>query len=382
MRHWPIWTTLLCLGIPLTAAAQPCCNLVSYDEVPCCDRPARVYGGAEFLWWYLKRDRVGPLVTTGPPESLGILGEPGVEVVYGESLISRHHRFIGVRPTLGLWLDPCHQWAVEASAVFLERDSSVFSIKPTTSFLARPYLNADGSLGAEIFAGPLPDGTVRLGGVNVYGRNEFFTQELNLLRNLTPGEESHWQTIIGFRAAQLRNRLDITATGYDEPELTTLYGVEDHFQTFNKFFGGQAGMRGLWRMGRCSVQVGSTLAIGGNEQIIRTKARRLVQTSLDDRPVGLYVLPSNTGSFQQTVFDILAEVRAELAWDVTDWLQLRVGYALIHWQNTVKSGNQIDLVNTDQILGEPFDGPARPVIPFDQESYWAQGFSIGLRVIW
>ena len=44
-----------------------------------------------------------PLVTTSPPASLGVLGAPGTEVLFGDSGFN-YEAFSGARLTLGIWL--------------------------------------------------------------------------------------------------------------------------------------------------------------------------------------------------------------------------------------------------------------------------------------
>jgi hypothetical protein len=300
-------------------------------------------------------------------------------------LVSRHHRFIGVRPRLGYWFDDEHDFGLEVSAFFLERDSSNFSVKPTPTFFARPYVNAvDHSPGAEIVSGTLPDGAVRRGGINVYGRNELFSQEISAMREWRHGQAIRWQILAGARFAQLRNRLDITATGYDEPELAVLYGVTDHFQTFNKFHGGQVGLWAEYQAGCWFVNLAGSIALGGNDQLVRTKAQRMVQTptSQDIQPLGLYILPTNSGAFGRTVLDGIAEFRATIGWQPRECLRIQFGYTIFEWLNTIKSGDQIQPINTNQILGTPYQGPAQPTIPFKEATYWAQGVSVGLELSW
>src|SRR5260370_23553696 len=70
-------------------------------EFPSADEPAPVdhlHLQADYLYWYLRRLRVPPLLTAGPVGSSGILGDQGVSVLRGgDRLESRHDRYVGLR---------------------------------------------------------------------------------------------------------------------------------------------------------------------------------------------------------------------------------------------------------------------------------------------
>jgi len=342
------------------------------------------YAGVDFLWWYLRQDDAPPLITTGPVGTTGKLGEPGVSVLYGGSLRSRHDRFIGVRPTVGYWFDDQH--SVEASAFFLERDSSVFAIKNSTLPLFRPYIRADdGQPDAEQFAGLLPSGIVRLGSINVYGRKEVFGEDLRFLTQLGESRDWSWYALAGAKFLQFRNRLNLVATGYDEPELNVLYGVEDDIFTYDRFYGGRLGVRVEYESGCWVVRSTISSGLGANEERIRTYGTRQVQTplSMDQRPVGLYILRTNTGDGSRWVFDAVPEFTLNIGWSPCDWMRVNLGYTLMLWLDTIRAGNQIDTtLNTNQIVSENFTGPARPEITWRERLFWIQGINVGLEFSW
>src|SRR5205823_1067461 len=158
---------------------------------------------------------------------------------------------------------------------------------------------------AEQFAGPLPSGVVRQGSINIYGRKEVFGQDVRLLKLM--GEDDHWRcyAVAGAKFLQFRNRLNIVDTGYDEPALNVLYGVEDDFFIYDRFYGGELGVRAEFESQQWSLQGTLSSGLGANEERIRTYGSRLVQTpvSIDRQPGGLYVLRSNTGDGRRWVFD-------------------------------------------------------------------------------
>jgi len=346
----------------------------------------RWYARVEFLWWYLKKDDIPPLLSTGVEGSSGIPGDQGVRAFYGGSIISRHDRFIGVRPTLGYWFNDERTIGLEASAFFLERDSSILHIKRVSYPLFRLYTDANtGEQAAEQFSGLMPDGVVRQGSVQVYGRKEIYGQDIRGLFQLHQDETWRWYAVAGAKFLQFRNQLNVVDTGYDEPDLNVLYGVEDNFFAYDRFYGGQIGIRaeahsGPW-FANCTLSAG----LGANEQRLKTYGNRLVQTPLsyDNRPVGLLVQYSNTVDETRVAFSALPELNVNLGWAPSEWFRIQVGYSFMAWLNVLRASDQVDMVvNTNQIDGPNYSGPARPAIPWNESTFWAQGFSFGAELRW
>ncbi len=368
---------LVCVCAPLPGWAQspdapPVVGCAAPDGEPA---PAeRLYGRAEYLTWWLREGHVPPLLTTGTT-GRGVLGQSDTRVLYGDDTLETRHqdRFVGTRLTLGWWLDDEHSLALEGSAFFLERDSTYF--KATSggeTLLARPYVNADGTPGSEVIAGPTPDGTLR-GGFNGYSRIELFGEEVNArVPLLGPGCWS-LDLLAGAHFLQMRDRLDLTAVSYLLPDQSTLLGETDHFRADNRFYGGQLGLRGGWCGGRWSVSVSGEAALGGTEQEVRTFGDRTFATPLIHtvQPFGLLVQPGNRGTVHHVAFDVVSEVGVSVGCRLTSHLRLVAGYTFLGWANPVRAGDQAELVIN----------PARPV-PFREEFFWAQGVSGGLEVGW
>lgn len=346
----------------------------------------RWYASVEFLWWYLKKDDIPDLITTGPDGSSGIPGDPGVRVMYGGAIISRHDRFIGVRPTLGFWFDHEQTIGIEGSLFFLERDSSILHLKRTTGNLYRLYIDAEtGEYATEQFSGLLPNGVERRGSLQVYGRKEIYGEDVRGLFQLHQDESWRWYGVLGAKFLQFRNQLNIVNTGYDEPELNVLYGVEDNYYAYDRFYGAQIGVKVEKHNGPWFANCLLTCGLGGNEQRLRTDAAREVRTPLsqDKRLVGLLVQYSNTVDETRWAFSAVPELQVNLGWEPVEWFKAQVGYSFIAWTNVLRAGDQVDLVvNTDQINGPNYSGPARPSIPWAESTFWAQGFSIGFEFSW
>src|SRR5262249_37007076 len=105
--------------------------------------PSRFYVESEYLLWFIKRDTVPPLVTTGPPEdrgAAGVLGRSGTQGLFGGGL-DRGAQW-GARFTAGYWLDDCSNSAVELSGFFLGQGSKDFNANSSQfPVLARPFFD-------------------------------------------------------------------------------------------------------------------------------------------------------------------------------------------------------------------------------------------------
>jgi hypothetical protein len=386
-----LWATLLtavATGMVTAQTAEPVAETPfvaeSAEELPA---PVRLYGSVEYLYWWLREGHIPPLLTTSSFASGGLLGQADTRVLYGDDRLETRHgdRFIGARPQLGWWLDDAHSLAVEGSAFFLERDSTYFkAVSDGSTLLARPYISAlDGSPASEIIAGPNPAG-LRNGGFNGYSRIEFFGEEANLIGNVLEGAADRLDVVAGARFLQLRDRLDLTATGRLLPDQTTLYGLTDHFRVANAFYGGQVGLRSHHQWGHWDLDFRGTAALGGNVETIRTFGDRTTQTPLQREvlPYGLAVLPSNAGRFQRTAVDALYEFGVNVGYRLGEHVRIFCGYTFLLWDSPLRAGDQVDLYfNPNQLAGAA-GGPARPAIPWRDDLFWAQGLSVGLEFRW
>jgi hypothetical protein len=392
MRNLTAIIFLTALMAPLAAAQEQAGESALAIEAPAiasipvpADERLRV--DVDFLYWFLEHMRVPTLLTTGTPQSGGVLGAEGTETLYGDDrLDSRHGRYVGVRFDVDYWLDDARTIGLNGSAFFLERDSSNYTVKwNTIPLLARPYVDAtDGSQKAYILAGPSPGIGDLTGAFNAYSRIEFFGQDANLLYGISRGDTWKIDLLGGFRFLQMRERLDLTGVSRVLPDETTLLSATDHFDTFDKFFGVQTGIRGEAHRGRWFVEGKVALSIGGDDQQIRTYGNRIFQTPFEKitEDYGVLVLPSNRGTFERGEFDFVSEVGINVGCDLTQHVRLRVGYNLITWLNPVRPGDQIAPVNLAEVApgAPPFTG--KPSVPFREDFFWAQGVNAGVELRW
>jgi hypothetical protein len=202
-------------------------------------------------------------------------------VLYGDDrLVTRHDdRFNGLRVYFGYWLDDAQTLCVEGSAFFLERDSTHFKATSDGSqVLARPFINAlVGSPASEVIAGPSQFGP-RDGQFVGYSRIELFGEEANFKTPLFTSECGRVELLIGARFLQMRDRVDLAATGHPLANPSTLLGLTDHIRVEDHFYGGNLGLTSEWTRGRWELCLTGEVAPGVTDAPVRAFGDRLFQT--------------------------------------------------------------------------------------------------------
>jgi hypothetical protein len=370
-------------GLPPLFAISPTPPL-GFSPPEQCGERLSLY--ADYLYWWLRRLRTPPLLTAGPPGSEAILGEPGTQLLRGgDRITSRHDRYVGVRFGAAYWLDPCRTWGIEGDAFFLERDSTHLTVPPgVVPVLALPFTGPQGTPSSFVISGFNPALGNLSGGTTVYSRMELFGQQANGVCNLVRSSWGEWDLLGGVRFLQLRERLDLTSTARVLPAATTLLGLEDHFQTFDKFYGGQLGTKGKLIFGRLSLEARATVALGADDEDVRNKGQSILQTPQRKLvlPHGLFVLPSNTGSFSRVAFGVVTEARLTVAYELARHVRLRAGYSVLTWDGPVRPGDQVGPLNLSQVVPGGLRGPLLPLPRFKQDLFWAQGLNTGIEFCW
>ena len=387
------WTLLVLGGLALNASADELAPASAPVMLTAPSQPQTFLGflltgwdvEPEYLMWYLRRDGVPGLLTTGSPGSNGIPGRIDTRTLYGdERLETRHNdRFFGTRVRLAKWLDDERTIGLEGRAVFLERDSTYRTItsEDGSLLLARPFIDARTGLpSSEVFAGPTAPGGPRSGAFNCYSPRRVVHRGGQ--RPVQPGA----QPVLlarrnrGARFLQLRDRLDLTAASASLPDGTEVFGLEDHYRIRDAFYGGQVGLKSEVSAGPWFAQFRGTTALGANLQQVRASGRRIDQTPEErvEIPIGLAVQPSNSGTTDRTALDWMFDVGVNVGYKFGRHVRIFAGYTLLYWDNPIRSGGQVDLV----INPVPGTLPARPTVPFHTEALWGQGVNAGLELTW
>lgn len=381
-------------------------------------RRSPYFASAEYLLWFTDRMDAPPLVTTAPlpgggvlPPNFGLIGAPGTQVLYGNGPIGTSFR-MGGRFTGGVWLDCEQTCGVEGSFFFLGRNGQqvVFSSQ-VFPVLFRPFIQQNPPSGPnyQIVAFPpgytqnglpFPDQT---GSVSVRTATGIWGTEINarecFLAQNTPAGGFRIDLFAGFRYLGMDDRLSITedlilgqnnVVGF--PPNTAVI-VNDRFDTYNQFYGGQGGVRWEARTGRLSFDGRASLAIGGTRQVTHIAGTQRVTPPNNPSQFflgGLLALPSNMGRHVTGRFSFVPELTLNVGYYVRPGLKLFTGYNLLFWTNVQRAAEQIDPVldlaqipNFNDPLNPPTpQNPSRPFVLFRQSDFWAQGLQLGAEVRW
>ncbi len=378
-----------------TFSGDPWCGSPGpYCDDPCvppCPTAAPCFWfRGEYLLWNLNDSNTPPLVTTSPATSLGVIGQPGTQVLFGGDV--QHNNFSGGRFTLGFWCDPCESSGVEANFFFLGERSVGFTASSTgVPLLARPFFNADPANpgeDAQLIANPLvpqfPTLLPLAGTVNINLASELWGADVNWICNLRRYCCGRTDFLVGMRYMRLRESLDITENllvlpNNISPELAgTQVFINDHFATRNWFFGGQLGLRQQFNWRNWQLDLTGKVALGSTHQRVNIDGLTAITPpggATSSFTGGLLALPTNIGEYSRSVFSVVPEAGVTLGYQINENWRLTAGYTLVYWNNVARPGDQIDrVVNATQLPprspSAPFTGPARPLFQFANTDLW------------
>lgn len=349
--------------------------------------PSRFWFGTEALGWWIQGQSVPALITTSPAGtavgSTGVLGAGGTTVLAGDTRYGDDIRF-GGRFNLGMWLDDDRQWGVGGEFFILSQSGDRFSAASLGApILARPFTRFPaGTPDAQLIAFPgLAAGS---GGVeastNLLGAGAY------ALRTIAAGCDYWIGARAGYRYLRLTDEVGITeqvtATGDVPGRLTpgTTFTISDAFRTTNQFHGGDIGLAGRAYRDRVFVQANARLGIGANVRDLTAQGSTLIalpgQTAVG-LPGGLLV-PGGGRSYSDTHFALVPELGLNLGYQLSERLDIFVGYNVLWWTNVIRAGDQVDLRVNPALLAPPVGGPAIPPAAVSDTTIWVQGISFGL----
>ncbi len=363
------------------------------------DRPPMFWAGADYLLWWTKAAPVPtPLLTTGSAADPvpGGLGQPGTSVLFGGGGVG-YGTFSGVSVNAGVVLDPDLPFALEGSLLVLGNRSPSFTASSNDAgfpVLARPLVSPFGK-GEYVQATSLPG--LFAGTTTISTALNFQAWEFNLAMNVMSTDRSRLTLLAGFRQLNLNESLTVTdvltplvpgSLDYlGKPIAAGTLSDFDHFHTSNNFYGGQIGGRYTYQASKFNFDLTGKIAFGGTNQLTTIDgATALAPPGAQpaSAPGGILAQPTNIGSRSLNTFSVVPEVNLALSYQVTPWLQARVGYSFLYWTNVIRPGNTVDrTVNVTQTPSDIAYGtlplaPARPLPVANQSDFWAQGVNFGL----
>ncbi len=284
--------------------------------------------------------------------------------------------FSGLRFTLGFWINDEHTLGLEGGGFFLGSRSNDFAAggngagdSPT---IGRPFFNANtGREDAELVASP----NLLAGTVAVHSSSRLAGGDIDGIFNIDCCCCNRLDAICGFRYVQLNDGLGVGENLAIAPNVPgaggTTFAIQDQFDTVNRFYGGQIGLRDEVRRGRFFVDVSGTVALGAVQEVVDVGGATVITPpggAAVVRDGGLLALPTNIGRHTQSRFAVLPEVGLNVGYQLTDGIRVYTGYNFLYLSNVVRPGDQIDRVlNPTQVpvsggTGALVGAPDRPLI--------------------
>lgn len=379
------------------------------EEEGYCAAPEWYWVRPELLIWRSRSMYIPALVTTSPAgtpiDDAGVLGEPGTSILYGDENIFDNWR-TGGRLTIGGWLGKKKKYGLEGEFLALREIGSGFAASSMgDEIIARPFINVDPSLGANVGSQDselisCPNSFA--GGISVAADSEFASASLRLRGNIynrngcrfDPVEDCDsneycvrvdW--IGGVRALRLNEELVVGTNQIVSVTPQGGFEVFDDFSTENEFLGGEFGVVAEYIRGRWVTEGLFKLAIGQTQQQVHIAGGTLLGTAGIVTPFegGLLALPTNIGDYEQKETDLIFELGINVGYMVTKRLRATAGYTLIFWPNVVRPGGEISTIINGSYIPDPTITPSGPMVPafaWEQTQYWAQGFAFGLDYRW
>ncbi len=379
-QNSPTLRSVLALAVVLLAATTP-----AWAQSPAGDG-ARFSASAEYLLWWMKDSPAPP-----PLLSTGRVGDSDFSVVLGgrDYDTSPHP---GARFTVGYRLTA--DWALEGIGFFLPTTSVTKTVSasgaPGSPRLVVPIFQVDQSAeGRLTIANP----GEFLGAARESLRSSMHGAEVNVTRRIASGDRWRLDALGGLRYLRLSETLSFSASSValDVPDV---FQPADVFETTNRFYGAQLGVKGEYVQGGWFGQGTAKVGLGVMRQSLDI-AGSLLTNDFNDLGApqtfagGVFAQPTNIGSHDRNRFAVVPEVGLKAGYRFTSWASVFVGYTFLYASAVVRPGNQVDRnVNTTQAMAfqvpqspppsVALAGPAQPAARFRESDFWAQGLDVGV----
>jgi hypothetical protein len=203
-----------------------------------------------------------------------------------------------------------------------------------------------------------------------------------------------WRLLGGFSFLELNDGLGIAESTQVNPTLpagSPLFGgstinMNDQFNTYNYFYGGQIGSWSQLCWGRVFVDLLGTVGLGVTHSVVDIGGSTAITSPTGTTtviPAGFLASGSNSGHFTQNRFAVLPQVGFNVGYMITNNFRVFVGYTFLYWSSVVRAGDVVDTglsgtqIPTDTRYN-PQTGPQRPAAAFQGTDFWAQGINFGL----
>ncbi len=368
--------------------------------VPYCEEPTPVnkhciWLRAEYLLWRVKKAEVPPLLTTGPVESVGpsgfpgVIGLPGTQILFGGESVG-FELLSGGRFTIGGWCTK-HPFGVEASYLCLDETTQNHSFATPSNLgslpLSVPFFNTlagvNDSVGIVIPGAPDLAGAVSIGLTT-----RLWSAEVNGLWNCSDTRRIKLSLLGGYRFLRLDEGLSFATTTTQTP--TDVVLTLDEFGCRNTFHGGQLGARVEWLHGKWSLETTGKIA-AGNMQRMTSVAGNLVTNDLSSTGLTQYLtggyleMPTDVGKHRDNKLAVAPEMTVQVGWQPCRNARFFIGYTSLYVVRVMRPSDQIE-ININPLQAPAFGGLPLGNPPLASQNvgrdsnFWAQGVSGGLEL--
>lgn len=387
---------LVCLPWQQIYAQDECFNPAPFrsfcEDYSCANR---FWGDFEYLFWKIKNSpNPTPFIATAPEihNRDPVIGQPGAGVVLGGRDAKIHWRS-GGRFALGFWFDNEQCFGADANYFFLpdgsKKDSVFSSGAPGTPFLSVPFF--DTNTQNESSSPVARPGRFR-GFAALKVENNMQGAELNGRASLYANCQAKLSLLAGFRYWNFNESLKffVDSPAVDLPGEVFL--VSDHFRTENNFYAGQIGLTFEYYFCRFLFSATGKVALGAMCERLSIRGK-FVTNSFNNLgapinyPGGYFALLSNRGTHKETSFAVMPDVNVNIGYELTDWINIKVGYSFLYVNKVAWAGKQVNRnINPTQSVLYEFTptptptGPLKPKASIRTESLWAQGLNVGVEL--
>jgi len=337
---------------------------------------------ADYLLVWRKERFYPPLVTTSPAGTsegvAGVLGQSTTSILFGGQDMGNAPES-GVQGEFGVWVTKCVGAAVGAFVLGTERMGySIVSNSVGAPIIARPYTNTSGAPTAQLLSFP---NVSTNGTVDIYTNNSIWGWDIYARLRKIRNRRLTLDFLGGFIWTQLIDDLDIVAWNIPSGAAGAT-NTQDQFFCSNQYYAGLVGLDLEWCCGCLRLDLTGKMGLGSMVDSVTITGSTITPTPTTYSG-GLLALPTNIGTYSRAMFEICTFVDAKVRYSILGHLFLELGYNFLYWPRVSLAGNQVDLtVNTTQQQGGTLAGSATPVFLNTLSSFWTQGISAGLHLVY
>jgi hypothetical protein len=320
------------------------------------DNCYKIHGwlAADYLLFFPESQRLQPgLVTTGGVTNVG--GSVGLPIASG------------LRIDTGMW------WDLEQIKGTQTIVDTVFRSTNTIAFGAGSTINTNA--GANSFTVTAPS--------TFQTWSQYGDTEANMMRRLYCDDGTRIYFLYGTKLAYLEEdaMFRYTLAGGAAGAVGAANFL-DEFHVRNGFLGGDAGFLVKSVFGNWTVDAAAKCALGVNyvaSTALGSNNAAGAVAGTGGAAVGgntqIFTNDSNIGYRETSYFSVIPELNLNLAYQVTERIQVRMGYTFMAWINTQRPGDQIDPTLTP--AGAIAGTHTAPVVPNVTSTYIIHGLNFG-----